>query len=151
MGYIEKATPISNLPKEKWALATATTADVLNGKTFYSGDKVLKTGALVCGISVRGAGATSSTYSLPAGTYKFEYMSACFSSSGNCPNCYIYVNNSLKYTGASTVHNTSYNGVDYAAKSGETTITLTETSDVRISTSAGNFNPYAFCSLIRTS
>lgn len=46
MAYTEKAMPVGGLTEEKLALATATEGNVLNGKTFYSGDKILKTGAL---------------------------------------------------------------------------------------------------------
>lgn len=44
MAYTEKAMPVGGLTEEKLGLATATEADVLSGKTFYSGDKTLKTG-----------------------------------------------------------------------------------------------------------
>ena len=49
MAYTEKAMPVGGLTEEKLGLATATTADVLNGKTFYSGDKTLKTGTMIKG------------------------------------------------------------------------------------------------------
>ena len=45
MNYIKKAVPAGGLTNSKLALATATEADVLNGRTFYAGNKELKTGA----------------------------------------------------------------------------------------------------------
>jgi hypothetical protein len=44
MEYKHKAAPLGGLTDKKLALATATEADVLAGKTFYSGNRELKTG-----------------------------------------------------------------------------------------------------------
>lgn len=41
---IERAIPIGGLSNTKLALATATEADVVSGKTFYAGNRELKTG-----------------------------------------------------------------------------------------------------------
>lgn len=52
---------ISGLSSAKLSLATATANDVVNGKTFYAGDKTLKTG-------VKSSGITHVTFSLSEAT-----------------------------------------------------------------------------------
>ena len=62
MGYIEKASRLGGVINDaELDLATATESAVLNGKTFYSGDKELKTGNLVttAATSFKGADRTS--------------------------------------------------------------------------------------------
>ena len=94
MGYIEKASRLGGvLNNTELALATATEADVKQSKTFYSGDKELKTGTYSPSVKFIGHAASSSKYnggylasgarsasvSVPAGYDKVIAVASCYS------------------------------------------------------------------------
>ena len=78
-----KAVPVGGLTNKRLQEATATAADVLSGKTFYSKDRELKTGtmnSLNYVINESFAGnilKVSDIARLPAGKYRLDYALAC--------------------------------------------------------------------------
>ena len=134
------------LSNSKLAEATATEADVLAGKTFYAGDKELKTGtASGYGIAVhvrRGTGgtstATSKTYHLPAGTYTYDYLSTIYTYPNNNYGCNfkIYVDGTQKVSYSTLPRYSEFLGNLYIFYGNTTgTLTLSEDADVYITIS----------------
>ena len=122
--------------------ATATAGDVLSGKTFYAGDKELKTGTLTgYGIAAhvrRNSGGTSTTtsntYHLPAGTYTYNYLSTIYTypSSYGC-NFQIYVDGVQKVSYSTLSRYSEFLGnlyIFWGSTSG--TLTLSKDADVYI-------------------
>lgn len=59
--------PITGLSNSKLELTTAITSDVLSGKTFYAGDKVLKTGTMINRGSWNGSVDPGRSITIPSG------------------------------------------------------------------------------------
>ncbi len=60
-------SPITGLSESALALATAIASDVLSGKTFYAGDKDIKTGSMTNRGAWTGSVAAGSSITIPAG------------------------------------------------------------------------------------
>lgn len=110
------------LSKSKLALATATESDVVSGKTFYAGDKVLKTGNIQLKRKVLGS-LTTNEYVGP--------FSATFSVSG-LPGYQHFTNDNFAFSYAKVSgrgQNTSFEySLSYNQSTGVVTVTNTWTS-----------------------
>ena len=131
-----KAVPVGGLTIKKLQQATAAESDVLNGKTFYAGDRELKTGTgqvYTYVNKVSSAAVTTDTYTLPAGTYKLQYIGGgYYSTSSDHKSIELYINDTL--TDVTPVENIIYNA-DHSSNymrwfDRYIEFTLTEESDV---------------------